>query len=81
MRLVLSSLDISISLGPVFLGAFAWAVQAQAAEDQTIIVTARREAERPINVPLKVDAVSANAIGAGGVNNLQSLAAHVPGRN
>jgi len=79
MRLVLSSLDISISLGPVFLGAFAWAVQAQAAEDQTIIVTARREAERPINVPLKVDAVSANAIGAGGVNNLQSLAAHVPG--
>lgn len=44
-----------------------------------IVVTARREAERAQDVPLKLDVIEAEAIGTGGVDGLQALAARVPG--
>ena len=61
------------------LGSIVWPAQAWCADDDTIIVTARRTTERTADVPLAVDVVPAGDIGAGGIDGLQSLAAHVPG--
>ena len=60
-------------LGALALPAPAWAA------DDPIVVTARRRDERPDVVPLAVDVVRADDIGAGGVAGLPSLAARVPG--
>ena len=51
----------------------------QEGSDTLIVVTARRQSEKLMDVPLAVDVVPASSIGPGGVDNLQSLAAHVPG--
>jgi len=54
--------------------------QARAEEPgKEIVVTARRQEERNITVPLAVSTVPADAVGAGSVESLQSLASHVPG--
>jgi len=54
----------------------AWAQSERPAE---ILVTARRQAERQVDVPLAVDVVAANAIGAGQIDSMRSLAARIPG--
>lgn len=65
---------------PTWVAALAPTVAfAQAEDPDTIIVTARREAEVLNNVPLDVKVVHNDAIGAGAINDLQSLAASVPG--
>jgi iron complex outermembrane receptor protein len=52
---------------------------AEEPDPETIIVTARRQEERFLNVPLTVNVVPAERIGAGAINSLESLASHVPG--
>ncbi len=47
--------------------------------DEPIVVTARRQEENFFDVPLAVDVVKADAIGAGAVDDLQTLAAKIPG--
>jgi len=47
--------------------------------DTPIVVTARRQDEHPADVPLAIDVVPADTIGAGAVNSLQDLALQVPG--
>lgn len=47
--------------------------------DTTIIVTARRATERTQDVPLNVSTVSADDVGTGAVDALQSLASQMPG--
>ncbi|MBW8786004.1 MAG: TonB-dependent receptor plug domain-containing protein, partial [Novosphingobium sp.] len=56
-------------------------VPASAAEEpvQEIVVTARRIDERMADVPLAVDLIPGNVVATGGIDGLQSLAAHVPG--
>ena len=69
-------------LGCVVFGTLALPAPARADDEPIvvpIVVTARRIDERPIDVPLAVDVVPADAIGPGGVDSLQSLAAKIPG--
>lgn len=51
----------------------------RAGEPGTIIVTARRADEAASEVPLKLSVIPADAIAAGSVESLQSLAARIPG--
>ncbi|HXD02830.1 MAG TPA: TonB-dependent receptor [Novosphingobium sp.] len=54
-------------------------VQAKEATHEEIVVTARRYAEQLHDVPLAVEVVPRTAIRSGGIADLQSLSAHLPG--
>jgi iron complex outermembrane recepter protein len=49
--------------------------------DDTIVVTARRQDERLVDVPLAISVIDTQSLGAGEVDSLQTLAARVPGLN
>lgn len=66
----------------VVLATPAYAQQAGAAESvalEEVIVTARKQAEQLINVPLAITAFTADAIEARGITNLDDVAAFTPG--
>jgi len=52
---------------------------ARAGDLSEIVVTARRVEEKPLDVPLSISSVSAEQIGAGSIEGLQSLANKIPG--
>jgi iron complex outermembrane receptor protein len=52
---------------------------ADAGEFDEVVVTARKRAEPVAAVPLAIDVIGADALRPGGVDDLQSLAARVPG--
>lgn len=56
-----------------------WAQSDDSAGLEEVVVTARKQSEQLINVPLAITAFTAEAIEARGISNLDDVAAFTPG--